>query len=155
MKMTFSDFQKSRRECADLSQIVSDIEGQGFVYAGDAYIEKCEGGEYMLTLHNQGWMTPDTSLEFMEAILYSWCLSECPDGMGLLPEVHDFICNLQDAMGLERFAEMMLLNRAETIPDVCHMHDYCDPNQCALDVTCGNIDHAAAIYNAARPFLRG
>ena len=74
--------------------------------------------------------------------------------MGMPEEVHAFVCNLQNAMGLERFAEMMLLNRAESNADVCHMHDYCDANQCALDVTT-DLDHAATIYNAARPFIRG
>lgn len=156
-KMTFTDFQATRTVADNLRDITRDdsVNPTGFVYAGNAFIEFCDDGAQMLTLYNEGWITPGTSLEKMEAILYAWCLTECPDDMGVTNAVHRFLCELQDAMGLEKFADAMLANRAEPMEGVCHMHDHADANQCALNATGNRVDRAAQVYERARPFLRG
>lgn len=154
--MTFADFQATRRDNVPLFPITRDEQHENslcIAYAGDAYIEQLADGRYMLILYREQYITPSTSLEMMEAFLYAWCLTEAPDGMGVDADVQMFIYRLQHAMGDENFARAMLANRDEQNPNVCHMHDYCDAGQVALDVA--GVDRADDLYHRARPFLRG
>lgn len=178
--MTFRQFQATRTDCADVSPIISadfyDAAGNViaqpvYLYAGDAYIEKRDGGQFALMLGREEYCTPAVSLETLEALLYAWCLTECGDELGCTEAVRDFVCNLQDNMTPEQFAAALLKNAADPSGSVCAMQDYCDANQCALDAAEADetrkarsgytpdggdiIDRADAIYNAARPFIRG
>ena len=79
--------------------------------------------------------------------------------------INAFITELKRVMGTENFDKARLANREEANPVVCHMHDYCDANQCAIDVIEADrqrgapsqediIDAAAQLYADARPHLR-
>ena len=81
------------------------------------------------------------------------------------PLVTAFIARLKGVMGATNFHKARSANQAEVNGMVCHMHDYCDANQCALDVIEADranggpsetdiIDAAADLYDAARPHLR-
>jgi hypothetical protein len=157
--MNFKQFQQTRRPVADLgkemnAEYFDKSPRAGFMYDGDCYIEKEDDGTFYLILHRDEWTS--ANLEELEAILYAWCLTECPDGMGMEVDdnMHVFICKLQQWMGLEKFANAMLAN-AKTIPGVCHMHDHCDANAAALFAVHDDIDAAAELYDRARVYLRG
>lgn len=153
---TLADFIASRQVCADLgARLDADLDGvrAGFVYDGDCYIEQEADGSFYLLLYREEYRA--ATVAELEPILYAWCISECPSDMEIPDDVHAFVCELQDAMGEVDFARAMLANKAETDPAVCHMHDYCDANACALAVTHDDVDAADTLYNKARPILRG
>lgn len=156
--ITFTEFQQSRRTLDDLSRVTGDEQDngvRGYVYNGETYMD-IRGGVTGLTLHNETWIESDgMPLEMLEAILYAWCITELPQGFGVSDDVHRFLCELQNAMTPEQFARAILANRAESNYAVCHMHDYCDANQCALNAAVDSIEAAADLYNNARPFIRG
>lgn len=175
-------FQATRTECADLSTVIADecfIGIAGYVYMGDCVIER-DGEGYTVTIGREIYTTADgRTLEHLEAMVYSWCLTEWPDAMGVSDDAHAFLCALQDSMTPWEFVDAMLANRDEANPSVCHMQDYCDANECALtaaqrmrddrlrgdamlatledyeDDTDSLIAEADTIYNASRPFIRG
>jgi hypothetical protein len=153
---TLTDFIASRETCADIGErIGADLDGvhSGFVYAGDCYIEQEPDGSFYLMLHRDEYRS--TNITELEAILYSWALSELPDEMELPDDVHAFVCELQGCIGDENFAKALLANMAEPDAYICHFHDYCDANQCALNVAHDEVDAAIELYTKARPALRG
>jgi len=84
--MTLNQFRATRTECADLGEAMRadyfELSPRaGFMYAGDAYIEKESDGSFLLTLHNEQYA--DTDIAPLEARLYAWALTECPDDMGV------------------------------------------------------------------------
>ncbi len=152
--VTLADFRASRKECADLGAAMNadhfeDAPRAGFIYDGDAYIEKERDGTYFLTLNNSQWASAD--LAELEALLYAWAITECPDALGVSDVAHAFICELQNNMAPEDFAQVITRNAAEPNPNVCHSHDFCDANMCAAEV----FEDLNAVWAAARPFLRG
>lgn len=183
--MTFAEFQATKRYCDDLCEALGfdayDKEGEtllrGYIYTDDCHIEWVASGVYRLTLGRD--IYESANIEELEAMLYSWALTELPDDMGVPESVHEFLCQLQDSMTPQQFAAAMLANRDEANPSVCHMQDYCDANECALaaadtmrgrrmhgdayTATLGDyegdtdelIAEADEIYTAARPFIRG
>lgn len=40
----------------------------------------------------------------------------------------EFSQDLHTCLGLEQMRELVERNRAETVPEVCHSHDFCDAN---------------------------
>lgn len=155
---TLSDFIATREACADLgarmgAEYFNKTPRAGFVYDGDCYIEQEPDGSFYLILHRDEYTA--ATLAELEPILYAWAVTECPDSLDIPDDVHAFVCRLQDYMGAENFARAMLENMREECPGVCHMHDYCDANQAALDVAGDDIDAAGALYDRARPVLRG
>lgn len=157
--MTFPQFQATRKDCADIGAMMGAdfyagdriVTRSGYVYDDDCYIELING-KPSLMLHREEY-TGD--LAELELRLYAWVMTECPDSVGMCDDVHAFVCNLQGSMTPDQFIAAMVANRDEGIAGVCHMHDYCDANQCALDAAGDDMDKADAIYNAARPFIRG
>lgn len=155
---SLADFIATREVCTDIAaRIDAGLDGAivGFVYDGDCYIEQCADGSFCLTLYCEEYRS--ATLAELEPILYAWCVTECPDSLDIPHDVHAFVCALQSAMpNHERdFARAMLANAAESNSNICHMHDYCDPNQCALDCVNDDLDAAINLYNKARPILRG
>lgn len=124
----------------------------GVVYNGDCYTERNADGTYSVQLYNT-YLTG--TQEECAAALYGWALTECADDFGVPDDVAQFVVELQRGAEMD-FARALLANMAETDPQVCHMHDYCDANQCALDVVGDSddaIDKASDLYDRAAPFL--
>jgi hypothetical protein len=167
---TFREFQATREECADLgarmgADYFEKSPRAGYLYAGSCYIEREPDGTFYLLLHRAEYRSPE--LEKLEAILYSWAITEFPEEFDMPDDVHRFLCELQ-RFGDDKFATAMLANLNDPDPLNCHMHDFCDANQCALDalgedVTDDSTDEDAQaiiarafdIYERARPYLRG
>lgn len=167
---TFREFQATREECADLgarfdAEYFDKSPRAGWVYTGDCYIEREPDGSAYLILHREEYGAPTP--EALEPILYAWAVTEHPEEFGMTDDVHRFLCALQ-SHGLARFAVALVANLNEPDPLNCHMHDFCDANQCALDAVgddvsddCSDdelqafIARADDIYTRARPYLRG
>lgn len=165
---TFAEFTASRVYAPDLRTAFNDNVFEpntaGYVYGGDCHVEQLPDGRYRLQWLNDEHVA-DT-VEELEPVLYAYLLTECPDEMGVPEDVHMFLCELQNDMGMENFAKAMRENMAEEYPGVCRMHDYCDANQCSINVAemfvtdrAADLDAvcelAADIYDKATPFLRG
>jgi len=155
---TLVDFIAAREACADLgarfgTEYFDKSPRAGFVYAGDCYIESEDDGTFYLLLYREEYRAK--TLAELEPILYAWAISEFPDEFDIPADVHAFICALQDSMSLADFAAAMVANMQEPNAHVCHMHDFCDANQCALDAANDDIDAADDLYSKARPGLRG
>jgi hypothetical protein len=155
---TLADFIATRKACADLgtqfgAEYFDKSPRAGFIYAGDCYIEREDDGTFYLLLYREEYRA--ATLAELEPILYAWAIAEFPDEFDIDSDVHAFICELQDSMELTDFAKALIANRDEQDAGTCHMHDYCDANQCALNVSNDNVDAAGDLYNKARPVLRG
>lgn len=111
MAMTFPEFQKSRREVADVSAIVGFDDGRGavpgFLYADDScYIERLEGdprGKFYLLVERSDWISDD--LARLENILWAeHYLSEGTEGTAMLSSadgtLDDFVLGFCAARGL-------------------------------------------------------
>lgn len=162
---TLADFIASRSYCADLgerfdAEFFEDAPRAGYVYAGDFYIEQERDGTFYLILGRCEYRAD--ALHELEPVLYAYAITEAPEMFGLVHGVHAFVCALQDAMATrlapnsgDNFAKAVAANMREDNPAVCHMHDYCDANAVALQITGGDMDAAEALYDRARPVLRG
>ena len=53
--------------------------------------------------------------------------------LNVLKLAKDFATLLSDELSSESLAKVIALNAAETNAEICHSHDYCDPNQVMLD----------------------
>lgn len=183
--MRFSDFQQTAEPCNDIGALVGAdfydsgdhgevivIHQAGIVYADNCYLLDDGDGHLRLQLIHDEWNTRDGfTREQLEAMLYAWWLSEYPDIVGMTGEQHAFICDLLDACdGYENFARALLANRDEPNGMICHFHDYCDANQCALDAAgvtderydatdddgrTAMIDETSDLYDSCRIYLRG
>lgn len=182
--MRFYDFQQTAEPCNDIGALVGadfcgfDADGNDVVVkqAGIVYADRCyllDDGDGHLRLHliRDEWSTRDGfTREQLESMLYTWWLSEDPSTIGMTPEQHAFICNLLDVCGYENFARALLANRDEPVGMICHFHDYCDANQCALDAAgvtderydatdddgrAAMINATSDLYDSCRIYLRG
>lgn len=160
-----ADFIASRRYCADLgerfgAEFFEDAPRAGYIFAGDFYVEQERDGTFYLILGRCEYRAD--ALHELEPVLYAYAITEAPELFGLVHGVHAFVCALQDAMATrlapnsgDNFAKAIAANMREDNPAVCHMHDYCDANAVALQVTGGDMGAAEALYDRARPVLRG
>lgn len=163
--MNLAAFLATAKPCDDLAAALPDCAGAwddengaprvqaGVIYSGDCYIERHSAGHYFVTLYNT---TVTGTQDECAAALYGWALTECSDDFGVPADVVEFVAKLQSDGDELNFARALLANMAETDPRVCHMHDYCDANQCALDVVGERedaIDAADELYTRAAPFL--
>lgn len=158
--MNLTEFRATRRDVTDLNaalQLWFDAPTAGHVYDGDCYIENHDG-HLNLQLYNDGFVadsrTPD-GLASLEAILYTWCLSESGREWDIPEDVRKFIIAILDCMTYDEFAEALTANFADPHSGVCHFQTYCDVNQVVLDCTNDDMDAATALYDAASPWLRG
>lgn len=53
--------------------------------------------------------------------------------LNILKLAKDFATLLNDELSSESLAKVIALNAAETNTEICHSHDFCDPNQVMLD----------------------
>jgi hypothetical protein len=53
--------------------------------------------------------------------------------MNILKLAIDFVRLLNETLGVEKIAQVNALNATEPNVDVCHSHDFCDPNQVMID----------------------
>jgi hypothetical protein len=91
MKMTFQEFQATRRDCDDLGAVTNDARwedeptpAKGITYLDNTlYIEAVQPhwpdaakarGKWHLILGREEWITDD--LEMLERELYDWAVSE-------------------------------------------------------------------------------
>lgn len=95
--LTIDQFRATRTECADLGAHIRDfgLGGiRGYVYTDDVYIAICDDGEFCLTIWNDSVKSAD--LADLERMLYTWCLMECPEDMGItradVVELIDALC---------------------------------------------------------------
>lgn len=174
--MTYTDFLATATPCANLNALmdyaVEDENGQpiidcGVVYADRAAYITAQVDGFTFHVGNVGRF--DADVNALAPLAYAYALAECPEKLGVPDDVHAFICALQSEIGDDNFAAAMLANADESDAGVCHFHDYCDANQIALDAAAScygsrdpqdagdydDIEKASAIYDAARPFLRG
>lgn len=113
--MTFAQFQATGRDVSDLSTVIADEAFNGMaarVYAGDAYMEPCDDGEFCLTIYNESWKG---SRERMEAILYTWCLveSDNDDEFGISRECAYALATACNVTGLEKLADIICTPREQ------------------------------------------
>jgi hypothetical protein len=77
--LTFTEFQATRREVADLGAEVGDYwEGEtqaGFIYSGGYYIERNDD-QYVLQMFNESYTAQIDGIETLERELYSLYASE-------------------------------------------------------------------------------
>lgn len=143
-----AQFRATAKPCEDLATLhhgYFDAGKRGFIYDGDCWLQDNEDGTFWLQLHNEEW-TGDR--ETLESILFAWCLYECPESMGMGRCAHDIYCAIPCT--LERMAQAIRENVAESITGVCHLHDIADVNQVAIDVTDDDEEAAHGIYDLAR-----
>ena len=100
--MNFQGFQASKVRHANLQSVealdcLSDDERPVYVYGGDTYIHINGDGTYTLQLYREEWTTDN--LTELEARLYVWCQTECPDAMGLNENDHAALCTAIDVDG--------------------------------------------------------
>lgn len=185
--MRFSEFQSTATPCGDLGALARcnfygfDADGNdavitqaGIVYDGDCYLEDDDDGHLRLQLFRECYRTRDGfTREQLEAMLYAWCIVECGNDWDVSDAQRAFLINLMESGhgdGYVNFATAMLANRDEVNDGICHFHDYCDANQCALDAVGFSadvddtatdsereaaIDSASDLYDSCRPYLRG
>lgn len=53
--------------------------------------------------------------------------------LNILKLAKDFATLLNDELSSENLAKVIALNAAETNTEICHSHDFCDPNQVMID----------------------
>lgn len=84
--MTLEQFRATRTECADLgerfgAEYFDKAPRAGFVYAGEAYIEREPDGSFYVRLYRDDYAS--NNLAELEARLYAWALTERAEDMGV------------------------------------------------------------------------
>lgn len=94
--MNIEQFKATRKEMSgkEFGELVGDsmfddIEASVIVYDNRLYIEKLPDNRHMLTIYNESWIEPDTTLETMESILWSYRYFELGNSVPDLLSVND------------------------------------------------------------------
>lgn len=153
---TLRDFRVTRawREHLDTYTMFAAPNDTGFIYLGGCLHIKQFDDEWYLQIGSGEWKSTD--LGHIEAILYSWALTEGHIDIDPESDAFAFIRELQDAMTLDQFATAIERNANESNPNVDHMHDFADANQCMLDAlhtTRFDDDRMEAAWQAAMPYI--
>lgn len=99
--MNFQEFRATVKRVESLAAYAAEHMGfetddtrAALVYSGVAFICVNADGTYDLLLHNAQWVT--ANLAELEARLFVWCQTECPDDMGLSDDAHRALCQRLD-----------------------------------------------------------
>lgn len=185
--MTFAQFRGTRQQVDDLAGTLNngvdfyDRDGNvvakpGFIYDGDLYVELEPDGQLYLILCNDEYLVPNDRLEELELRLYEWALTENSwDDVDeaekrIIVTAVSFANELRACTHAANFAAIRELNRAETVPGVCHSHDFCDANEvmmracvmsanyCGVEIADGESEDLdelmIAAWAAAAPLIR-
>lgn len=110
--MNFKEFQASKVEHANIDAIAAlhgfetDDTRPALVYARDCYVMVNADNTYRLQLGRAEWVT--ANLQECEARLYLWCLTECPDAMGISDNTHAALCELLDLISEDDAVQSLL-----------------------------------------------
>lgn len=153
---TLRDFRMTRGWRDHLATYAMSVpeSASGFIYLGGCLHIQQLDDEWYLQIGASEWKSAD--LGHLETVLYSWALTEGHVDIDSESDAFAFIRELQDAMPLDEFATAIERNLNEADPNVDHMHDFVDANQCMLDAlhaTRFDDDRIEAAWQAAMPYL--
>lgn len=152
--MRFQEF-KATAKCVECLQTYFNDDGfydvgqPGLVYAGETVVEINNDGTYTLIIHNVSRIS--RNLEELQAHLYAWVVTEFGEDWKLSHKTIRFMSTMY-AYNPDAYVKAFLAN--ELSSPICHMHDFCDANQFAIDAAgTDDINDAFEVYDAAVPYI--